>query len=146
MRDLLAPPGPLDKEPALRRIAFAMLPFRNLSGDPYLDYLTDSLTAEVIVALSRFKVLFLVAGEWSLTFKGKPIDDREAGKALGVRHLLTGSILCAGNRIRITARLIECPGGTHFWADHFECALADAFDLRVRIAAGVVAGTMPALN
>jgi TolB-like protein/Tfp pilus assembly protein PilF len=131
---------------APERPSIAVLPFRNLSGDPEQDYFADGLSTEIIAALSRFKLLFVLAGESSFTFKGKPINVRQIAKALGVRYLLDGSVQRAGSRIRIAAHLIECPEGAHLWADHFEGAMADVFDLQDRVAAGVVGAMMPALN
>lgn len=131
---------------ASERPSIAVMPFRNLGGDPEQEYFADGLAEEIIAALSRFKSALVVAGQSSFFFKGKPTDVRGAAEALGVRYLLDGSVQRAGGRVRIAAHLIECSGGAHLWADRFEGALADVFDLQDRVAAGVIGAIVPALD
>jgi TolB-like protein len=128
------------------RPSIAVMPLRNLGGDPEQEYFADGLAEEIIAALSRFKSLLVVAGESSFFFKGKQIDVGGAAEALGVRYLLDGSVQRAGGRVRIAAHLVECPGGTHLWADRFEGTLADVFDLQDRVTTGVVGAIVPALD
>ena len=84
-----------------------MLPFQNMSGDPEQEYFADGMVEDIITALSRFKSLFVIARNSSFTYKGKAVDIRQVGRELGVRYVLEGSVRKAGNRIRITAQLID---------------------------------------
>src|SRR4029079_17552899 len=81
-------------------------------------------------ALSRFKSLFVIARNSSFTYKGKAIDIKQVGRELGVRYVLEGSVRKSGNRVRITGQLIDAESGSHLWADRFEGALDDIFELQ----------------
>ena len=93
---------------------------------------------EIITALSRFKSLFVIARNSSFTYKGKAVDIKQVGRELGVRYVLEGSIRRAGQRARITGQLIDAESGSHLWADRFEGALDDIFELQDNVARSVV--------
>jgi TolB-like protein/class 3 adenylate cyclase len=123
--------------------SIAVLPFQNMSGDPEQEYFADGMVEDIITALSRFKLLFVIARNSSFTYKGKPIDIKQIGRELGVRYVLEGSVRKAGNKVRITGQLIDASTGTHLWADHFDGILEDIFDLQDRVTGSVVAAIAP---
>jgi TolB-like protein/class 3 adenylate cyclase len=131
-------PLPLPDKPSI-----AVLPFTNMSGDTEQEYFADGMVEDIISALSRFKLLFVIARNSSFTYKGKPIDIKRVGRELGVRYVLEGSVRKAGNRVRITGQLIDASTGTHLWADHFDGILEDIFNLQDRVTASVVAAIAP---
>jgi adenylate cyclase len=118
--------------------SIAVLPFQNMSGDPEQEYFADGMVEEIITALSRFKSLFVIARNSSFTYKGKAVDIKQVGRELGVRYVLEGSIRRAGQRARITGQLIDAESGSHLWADRFEGALDDIFELQDNVARSVV--------
>ncbi len=122
--------------------SIAVMPFSNMSGDPEQDYFADGVVDDIITALSRYKSLFVIARNSSFTYKGKTIDIRQVGRELGVRYVLEGSVRKAQARIRVTGQLLDSQSGSHLWADRFEGALEEVFDLQDRIAAAV-AGRLP---
>src|SRR5258708_11066911 len=103
-----------------------------MSGDPEQEYFADGVVEEIITALSRNKQLFVIARNSSFTFKGKAVDIKQVARDLGVRYVLEGSVRKSGNRIRITGQLIDAASGAHLWADRFDGALEDVFDLQDR--------------
>jgi TolB-like protein len=136
------PALPLPDKPSI-----AVLPFANLSGDPEQEYFADGMVEEIITALSRIRWLFVIARNSSFTYKGQAIDIKQVGRDLGVRYVLEGSVRKAGNRVRITAQLIDALSGTHLWADRFDGSLEDVFDLQDKVAisvAGVIEPTLQA--
>jgi adenylate cyclase len=127
--------------------SIAVLPFQNMSGDPEQEYFADGMVEEIITALSRIRWLFVIARNSSFTYKGQPIDVKQVGRELGVRYVLEGSVRKAGQRVRITAQLIDAQSSTHLWADHFDGFLEDVFELQDRVAnsvAGVIEPTLQA--
>jgi adenylate cyclase len=134
-------PLPLPDKPSI-----AVLPFQNMSGDPEQEYFADGMVEDIITALSRFKSLFVIARNSSFTYKGKSPDIRQVGRELGVRYVLEGSVRKSGNRVRITGQLVEAANGAHLWADKFDGALEDVFDLQDKITANVVAAIIPKLD
>lgn len=118
--------------------SIAVLPFQNMSGDPEQEYFADGMVEDIITALSRFKSLFVIARNSSFTYKGKPVDIKQVGRDLGVRYVLEGSVRKAGGRVRITGQLIEAATGAHLWADKFDGALNDVFELQDNVARSVV--------
>lgn len=126
--------------------SLAVLPFENLSGDREQEYFADGVVDDIITALSRVKWFFVIARNSSFTYKGKAVDIKQVGRELGVRYVLEGSLRKAGNRVRITAQLIEAENGRHVWADRFEGNLEDIFDLQDRITASVVGAIEPNLR
>jgi TolB-like protein/class 3 adenylate cyclase/Flp pilus assembly protein TadD len=135
------PPLPLPDKPSI-----AVLPFTNLSGDPEQDYFADGIVEDIITALSRVKWFFVIARNSTFTYKGRVVDVKQVGRELGVRYVLEGSVRKASNRVRITGQLIDAATGNHIWADHFDGALDDIFDLQDRVTASVVGVIEPKLR
>ena len=135
-------PGPdLPEKPSI-----AVLPFENMSGDSEQDYFADGMVEDIVTGLSRIKWLFVIARNSSAVYKGKATDARQIGRDLGVRYLLEGSVRKAGARLRITAQLVEAQTGAHLWADKFDGALQDVFDLQDQITDRVVGIIEPSLR
>ncbi|MBV8505071.1 MAG: adenylate/guanylate cyclase domain-containing protein [Alphaproteobacteria bacterium] len=132
---------PLPEKPSI-----AVLPFQNMSGDPAQEYFVDGMVEEIITALSRIRWLFVIARNSSFTYKGKPVDVKQVGRELGVRYVLEGSVRKGGERLRITAQLIEAETGIHLWADHFDGSIEDVFDFQDKVAASVAGVIEPALQ
>jgi TolB-like protein/class 3 adenylate cyclase/Tfp pilus assembly protein PilF len=126
--------------------SIAVLPFQNMSGDPDQEYFADGMVEDIITALSRFKSLFVIARNSSFTYKGKAVDIKQVGRELGVRYVLEGSVRKSGNRVRITAQLIEAATDRHLWADKFDGALEDVFDLQDQVTSSVVGLIAPKLE
>jgi adenylate cyclase len=135
------PSLPLPDKPSL-----AVLPFQNMSGDPEQEYFADGIVEEITTAISRFPWLYVIARNSAFTYKGKAVDVKQVARELGVRYVLEGSVRKAGNRVRITAQLIEAETGTHLWADRFDGALDDIFDLQGEVASRVVGVIEPRLR
>jgi len=126
--------------------SIAVLPFTNLSGDHEQDYFADGIVEDIITALSRVHWLFVIARNSSFTYKGKTVDVKQVGRELGVRYVLEGSVRKASNRVRITGQLVDAVTGAHVWADRFDGALEDIFDLQDRVAASVAGIIEPKLR
>jgi TolB-like protein len=126
--------------------SIAVLPFRNLSGDPEQEYLADGIVEDITMALSRFRWLFVIARNSSFTFKDRVVDVRRVGHELGVRYVLAGSVRKAGNRLRIAGQLIDASLGTHLWANSFDGELEDIFELQDQVTAKVVSVIAPELE
>jgi adenylate cyclase len=131
---------PLPDKPSI-----AVLPFANMSGDPEQEYFVDGMVEEIITALSRIRWLFVIARNSSFTYKGQAIDVKQAGRELGVRYVLEGSVRKGGGRVRVTAQLIEAESGAHIWADRFDGSLEDVFDLQDKVASSVAGVIEPEL-
>ncbi len=131
---------PLDKP------SIAVLPFQNMSGDPEQEYFADGMVEDITTALSRNKRLFVIARNSSFTYKGRATDVRQVGRELGVRYVLEGSVRRSGGRLRLTGQLVDATNGIHVWADRFDGALDDIFDLQDRITSGVVVAMLPILE
>ncbi len=119
--------------------SIAVLPFVNMSGDAEQEYFSDGITEDIITDLSKVSGLFVVARHSSFSFKDTTLDVTEIGTALGVRYLLEGSVRRAGDRLRINAQLLDAASGSHLWAERYDGALAEVFDLQDRITENVVA-------
>jgi TolB-like protein len=126
--------------------SIAVLPFQNMSGDPEQEYFADGMVEEIITALSRIRWLFVIARNSSFTYKGRAVDVKQVGRELGVRYVLEGSVRNAANRVRITGQLIDAANGAHLWADRFDGAIDDVFDLQDRVTASVVGAIAPKLQ
>ena len=126
--------------------SIAVLPFQNMSGDPEQEYFADGMVEEIITALSRIRWLFVIARNSSFTYKGQSVDVKQIGRELGVRYVLEGSVRKGGNRVRITAQLIETLSGAHLWADRFDGLLEDVFELQDQVAISVAGVIEPALQ
>jgi len=119
---------PLPDKPSI-----AVLPFVNMSGDPEQEYFSDGMTEEIITGLSKMPRMHVIARNSTFTYKGKPVKAQQVGKELGVRYVLEGSVRKAGNRIRVTAQLVDAVTGYHLWAERYERELRDIFALQDEI-------------
>jgi adenylate cyclase len=119
---------PLPDKPSI-----AVLPFVNMSGDPNQEYFSDGITEEIITALSKIPRLFVIARNSTFTFKGKPVKVQKVAEDLGVRYVLEGSVRKAGDRVRITAQLIDAIAGHHVWAERYDRDMKDIFVLQDEI-------------
>ncbi len=124
--------------PQPEKPSIAVLPFDNMSGDPEQEYFTDGITEDIITDLSKVSGLLVIARNSSFTYKGKSVDIRAVGRELGVRTVLEGSIRRAGNRIRITAQLIDAVTGGHVWAERFDRDLTDIFEVQDEVTRHIV--------
>jgi len=113
--------------------SIAVLPFQNMSGDPEQDYFCDGLVEDIITTLSKLAGLRVIARNSTFVYKGRSVDIREAARQLGVRYVLEGSVRKSGNRIRITAQLIDAQDGTHLWAERYDRAVDDIFAIQDEI-------------
>ncbi len=146
----LAPGGPEQvSTPAplpLGKPSIAVLAFQNMSGDVAQDYFADGVVEDIITALSRRRQLFVIARNSSFAYKGRAVDIKQIGRELGIRYVLEGSLRRAGDRLRITAQLIDAATGAHLWAERYDGALADVFDLQDRIAASVTGAILTTVD
>ena len=126
--------------------SIAVLPFENLSADREQEYFADGVVEEIITALSRMRWLFVIARNSSFLYKGRAVDVKQVGLELGVRYILEGSVRKSGNRVRITGQLIDTSTAAHLWADRFDGAPEDIFDLQDQITASVVGAISPRLE
>jgi adenylate cyclase len=131
---------PLPEKPSI-----AVLPFQNISGDPEQEYFADGMVEEIITALSRIRWFFVIARNSTFTYKGHAVDVKQVGRELGVRYVLEGSVRKSGNRIRLTAQLVEAATGNHVWAERYDRDLADIFAVQDEITERVVAAIEPEL-
>ena len=113
--------------------SIAVLPFQNLSGDSEQDYFCDGLVDDILTSLSKLAGLRVIARNSSFSYKGRSVDVRDAVKQLGVRYILEGSVRKSGNRIRISAQLIDARDGTHLWAERYDRAIDDIFAIQDEI-------------
>lgn len=126
--------------------SIAILPFQNMSRDPEQEYFADGIVEEIITALSCVRWLFVIARNSSFTYKGRAADVKQVGRELGVRYVLEGSVRKAGNRVRITAQLIDAATAAHLWAERFEGGLENVFELQDQITTSVVGAIAPKLQ
>ena len=111
----------------------AVLPFTNMSGDPKEDYFGDGIAEEIITALSKTPKLFVIARNSTFVYKGKPVSIKQVAETLGVQYVLEGSVRKTGNKVRITAQLIDALSGHHIWAERYERDLKDIFAIQDEI-------------
>ena len=123
--------------------SIAVLPFLNMSGDVDQEYFSDGITEDIIAALSKFRWFFVIARNSSFTYKGKAIEVKQVAEDLGVRYVLEGSVRKAGNRVRITAQLIDAPTGYHVWAERYDRDLEDIFAVQDEITHNIVRSVGP---
>jgi len=126
--------------------SLAVLPFQNLSGDVEQEYFADGMVEEITTAIARLPWLFMIARNSSFIYKGRAVDVKQVARELGVRYVLEGSVRKAGNRVRITGQLIDTATGAHVWAERFDGALDDVFDLQDQVASSVVGAIEPRLR
>ncbi len=115
------------------RLSILVLPFANIGSDPEQDYFADGVTESLITDLSRISGSFVIARNTAFTFKGKAIDVKQVGRELNVRYILEGSVQRSGNRLRVNVQLINAEAGNHLWAERFDKAVADLFDMQDEI-------------
>ena len=128
--------------PAIRdddRPSIAVLAFANLSGDPQQEYISDGITEDIIVELSRFSELMVMARNSTFQYKGRSVDVRQVGRELGVRYVLEGSVQRAGHHLRISAQLINAVTGVHRWAERYDRTHEKVFELQDEVARAIVA-------
>ena len=121
--------------------SIAVLPFVNMSGDPEQEFFADGLTEDIITALSRVSGLIVIARTSSFVYKGQAIDTKRVAKELGVGYVMEGSVRHAGERLRVTAQLIEGVTGHHVWAERYDRPAGDVFDIQDEITRNVAAST-----
>ncbi|HEY4070472.1 MAG TPA: TIR domain-containing protein [Sphingomicrobium sp.] len=126
------------EEQAQLQISICVLPFVNMSGDPEQEYFSDGITEDIITDLSKVSALLVIARNTAFTFKGKVMDVKDVGRALDVSHVLEGSVRKAGDRVRITAQMIDCATGGHIWADRYDRDLTDIFAIQDEISKAIV--------
>ena len=126
--------------------SIAVLPFQNMSGDPEQEYFADGIVEDIITGLSRIKWLFVTARNSSFFHKGKALDLKQIGHDLGVRYLVEGSVRKAGDRVRITAQLIDAQTSGHLWAERYDRLLDDIFAVQDEITMSVVGAIEPNLR
>jgi len=131
---------PLPDKPSV-----AVLPFANMSSDPEQEFLADGIAEDVITALSRYPSLFVIARNSCFTYKGRAVEVRLVGRELGVRYVLEGSLRKAGDRIRVTAQLVEAETGNHLWAERYDRDVGDIFAVQDEITLAVTVAIAPAI-
>ncbi len=144
--DVQGPPRPnqvlvLSTSPVSHRPSIAVLPFRDLSGDPGQEYFGDGITEDIIGALSRIRWLFVISRTSTLVYRSKIADLRQIARELNVGYVVTGTVRKAGSQLRVTADLIDARAGNTIWADHYDGALANVFEFQDRITSRIV-GTL----
>jgi adenylate cyclase len=118
--------------------SIAVLPFTNMSGDPDQEYFSDGITEDIITELSRFQDLLVIARNSSFAYKGRSVNVTEIGCELGVHYVVEGSVRKAGNRVRVTAQLIEAKSGSHLWAERYDRDLEDIFAVQDELTQAIV--------
>lgn len=131
-------PLPLPDKPSI-----AVLAFENLSGDPEQEYFADGLAEDIITGLSKFHWFFVIARNSSFTYKGSAVDVKQVARELGVQYVLEGSVRKAGNRVRITAQLVDALTGRHVWAERYDRELQDIFEVQDEITQAIVGQVAP---
>ena len=140
-----ATPVPSEAAP-VEKSSIAVLPFDNMSGDAEQEYFSDGISEDLITELSRVRWLTVIARNSTFTYKGKAVDVGQVGRELGVRYVLEGSVRRAGNRVRITAQLIEAETGAHIWAERYDRNLDDIFELQDEITDTIVRAIEPEIG
>jgi len=136
------------KAPALEpsdKPSIAVLPFTNMSGDPEQEYFSDGITEDIITALSRFNWFFVISRNTSFTYRGVAVDAKRVARELGVRYVLEGSVRKAGNRVRITAQLIDAGADHHVWAERYDRDLDDIFAVQDEITQRIIGSVAPGI-
>jgi adenylate cyclase len=128
------------------RPSLVVLPFQNMSADSEQEYFADGMVEDITTALSQIRWLFVIARNSAFTYKGRAVDVRQVGHELGVRYVVEGSVRRAGERVRITAQLVEADGGRHIWADRFDGTMSGVFDVQDRVTGAVAAALEPRLR
>jgi TolB-like protein/class 3 adenylate cyclase/Flp pilus assembly protein TadD len=121
--------------PLAPRLSMVVLPFANIGGGPKQDYFVDGVTESLTTDLSRISGAFVIGRHTAFTYKGKAVDLKRIGRELNVRYVLEGSVQRSGNRLRVNVQLIDAETGSHLWAERFEKAVTDLFDMQDEIVA-----------
>ena len=129
--------GTVDR--ARAQTSICVLPFQNMSGDPEQEYFSDGISEDITTDLSKVSALAVIARNTAFTFKGQSVDVCDVARKLGVSHVLEGSVRKAGNRVRVTAQLIDGASGGHIWADRYDRDLTDIFAIQDEISQAIVA-------
>jgi TolB-like protein/DNA-binding SARP family transcriptional activator len=132
--------------PLPNRPSIAVLPFANIGGDPEQEYFADGITEDILTALSKWRWFFVLARNSTFGFKGPHVSIRQIGETLGARYVLEGSVRKAGNRLRITAQLIDAKVDHHIWSDSYDRDIGDVFAIQDEITRQVVAAIDPAIR
>ena len=132
------PPEPESELALPDKPSIAVLPFVNMSGDPEQEYFCDGISEEIITALSKIPELFVIARNSSFVYKGKPVNVQQVGRELGVGYVLEGSVRRGGDRLRVTAQLIDARTGRHVWAERYDRPLEDIFALQDEITLRII--------
>jgi TolB-like protein len=122
-----------------------VLPFDNMSGDPEQEYFSDGIAEDIITALSRFHQFFVIARNSSFTYKGRSVEVKQVARELGVQYVIEGSVRRAGNRVRITAQLIDAASDHHIWAERYDRELDDIFAVQDEITERIAMAVGPEL-
>ena len=123
--------------------SIVVLPFENMSGDPEQEYFADGIAEDIITGLSKMRWVFVISRNSAFTYKGKAVDVKQVAKELGVSYALEGSVRKAGNRVRITAQLIDALSDHHVWAERYDRELEDIFAVQDEITQNIVAAVAP---
>lgn len=123
--------------------SIAVLPFDNMSNDPDQDFFADGIAEDIITALSRMPWFFVIARNSSFVYKGRAVDVKQVSAELGIRYVLKGSVRKAGNRLRITAQLIDATTGKHVWAERYDRETLDIFDVQDEVTRAIVGAVAP---
>ncbi len=146
-KSLAAEDEPRLVAPPSNRPSVVVLPFDNLSGEADQGYFADAVVEEITATLSRVKDFFVIARNSAFAYKGRPgVDVRQVGKELGVRYIVEGSVRRVGERVRITAQLVETDSGNHIWSNKIDGAVTELFDLQDRMAAEVASAIQPSIR
>jgi adenylate cyclase len=142
-----APEAELPVTPPSHRPSVVVLPFDNHSGEADQGYFADAVVEEITATLSRVKDFFVIARNSAFAYKNRPgVDVRQIGKELGVRYIVEGSVRRVGERVRITAQLVETDTGNHIWSNKIDGAVTELFDLQDRMAAEVASAIQPSIR
>jgi TolB-like protein len=128
------------------RPSLVVLPFQSIPYDQDTEWFADGIVEEITTALSRFRSLFVIARNSAFTFKGQHVDVRDVGQRLGVRYVLEGSVRRALGQLRVTGQLVDAETGAHVWADRYDGAMSDVFELQDQITAAVAGVLEPSIR
>ena len=135
-----APPVPTDKP------SIAVLPFENMSGESEQEFFADGMTEDIITGLSRFRSLFVIPRNSTISYKGRSPDPKTIARELGVRYILEGSVRRGGDRIRITGQLIDAEAGGHLWSERYDAELTDIFKVQDEVTEAIVVAIAPEID
>jgi adenylate cyclase len=143
---VVAPVAKRTAATASNKPSIAVLPLSNMSGDPEQEYFADGISEDLTTALSRFSWLFVIARNSAFTYKGKAVDVRQVGRELGVHYILEGSVRRAGDRVRVSAQLVDAVADGCVWAEQFDRKMADIFELQDDIVGRIAATVAPEIT